>query len=313
MQPLVFAAGLALAPTFTAHVRTWPDAAFVQTVVIETAGHLVVIDPGAAPNHAAAIRELVDSVGKPLAAVLLTHAHIDHYGALEWLDRADAPLITSAGVSRQLTDYHRINYARFARTAPPTPVPASTLGNGESLTVDGVTITLFDRGPGESYADAWFLVTGSDRTVAVVGDLAMFGLPPFLQSGHSGEWLRSLAELRTTVPSTATVYIGHDLAAPQRGAARGPEIFAWQAARLEAFRNAVASITKRHRLLTAAEIDRVVAVLHTDEPANLPAFDFLITTAANVLAAELIGEAAKERFEVSLRSMMTQPADRSPR
>jgi len=315
---MAVAAGfLALAPTdappstaeaqptgeFRVHPRVWPNAAFEQALVIETRGHTVVIDPGASPDHAAAIRSLLDSIGKPLAAVLLTHAHIDHYGALSWLDRRGAPVVSSAGVARQLGEYGAVNAARFGQSTP-APGVDRLLGSGDSLLVDGVPFVLGDEGPGESYADVWYRVSSSRGTVVVVGDLAMFGIPPFLQSGRSREWIGTLRGLLNRLPADAHLFIGHDLAAAGVDAPRRTRaILEWQIARLEAFRSAVAGITDRKRLLTPAEISQVTEMMHRDAPENLPDFDFLIGTTANILAAELIEEAEKETFERALRAL----------
>jgi mRNA degradation ribonuclease J1/J2 len=70
--------------------------------------------------------------------VLLTHAHIDHYGALAGLDRAGAPLFTSAGTARQVEAWDSINHARFGMTVPSGRYrPDRTIGSGEKFTVDG--------------------------------------------------------------------------------------------------------------------------------------------------------------------------------
>ena len=58
------------------------------------------------------------------------------------------------------------------------------------------------------------------------------------------------------------------------------------------------------RLLREDEIDDVVAALHRDAPENLDAFDFLIRTSANVLAAELILERQKQVFEELLKTAL---------
>jgi glyoxylase-like metal-dependent hydrolase (beta-lactamase superfamily II) len=286
------------------HVLNRPDAAFVNTFVIETSGHTVVIDPGATAEHGVEVRALIDSLGKPLAAVLLTHAHIDHYGALKGVDRGRAPLVASAGTAWQLETWDSINYARFGMTVRGGQHrPDRTMGDGETWTVDGVTFHMFDAGPGESYADAWWLITAGSRAAAVIGDLAMWGLPPFLQSGHSRDWLASLDRVERALPAGAAIYIGHDLAAagvadPRRDAS----ILDWQRQRLHAFRRIVSAATNRNRLLSEAEIPDVVTALHRDAPENLEAFDFLITTSANVLAAELILEKQKSMFEERLKA-----------
>ncbi len=303
---LVACAATPRASSFEVHVRTIPEAAFVNTVMIETSDHVVAIDAGFSEADARAIEEIAAGLGKPLRAVLLTHAHIDHYGGAYHLRGADVPIIAGASVARHLDEYDAINHARFGGVPPTPPLDIDVLGNGGRLVVDGVTFELHEVGPGEAHADTWWLVSHGDRHAAVIGDLAMYGIPPFLQSGQSGPWIRSLARLRDELPADAEVYIGHDLAGAEGAAPpRGAEILDWQIARLTAFRRAVADVTGRTRLLTAAEVDQVVERLHEDAPENRTDFDFLIRTSANVLAAELILELERERFEAALRAFLS--------
>ncbi len=289
---------------FRVRVLTHSDAAFATTIVVETRRHLVIIDPGFSPAHAARIDSIRTVLGKSVHAVLLTHAHVDHYGALAWLDRGGARVMSSAGVARQLATWDETNYARFGMTSPGAPRPDMVLGSGQAIEVDGVTFTLIETGPGESYEDAVFLVRSGRQQAAVVGDLVMFGIPPFAQSGHTREWIRTLERLDAMLPDDTPVYIGHDLAAaPESGAGRNRSILRWQIARLRAFRAAVAGLTHRARLLTEPEIASVVSMLRTDAPENLEAFDFLVTTSANLVAAELIAEREKEGFELRLQAL----------
>ena len=281
--------------------------AFYVGAVIETKSRLLVFDPGMTQEDAERINELSNNLDKPISGIFVTHGHIDHYGAVESLRSPSRPFLTGAGVSRQINEYDAINLARFgvAPATHPTP-PDRIMGNGESIDADGVKVTLFDLGPGESYSDAWYLVEYKDGAIAFVGDVAMFGIPPFMQSGHSKDWLNSLAVLKKTVPDGAKIIIGHDAQALEKSDnARDNSIFDWQIARLEEFRNAVSAITCGERLLTPEEIEQVVIELNAKAPENRKEYNFLIKTTANVLAAELILERQKELFEEDLTSVLT--------
>ncbi len=108
--------------------------------------------------------------------MLITHGHIDHYGALE---RGQAPVLSSAGVARQIEQWDAINCARFGMSPPPGNRRIErVLPNGGSLTIDGVIFTMIDAGPGESYDDVYGLITAGLQRAAILGVLAMFGIPP---------------------------------------------------------------------------------------------------------------------------------------
>jgi glyoxylase-like metal-dependent hydrolase (beta-lactamase superfamily II) len=171
-------------------------------------------------------------------------------------------------------------------------------------------LTLRELGPGESFADVWWQVTSPAASAAVIGDLAMYGIPPFMQSGHSHDWIRSLEILKSAIPQSTPIYIGHDLqAVGQENPARNHTILDWQLARIHAFRDAVTVITHKDRLLTDREIEAVVNTLNAEAPENLPAFNFLISTSANVLAAELILEQQKLVFEEQLQAVLAAQSE----
>lgn len=54
----------------------------VNSYIIENDEALVIVDPGARANKLA---ELVEQLAKPVKAILLTHAHFDHIGAVDQL------------------------------------------------------------------------------------------------------------------------------------------------------------------------------------------------------------------------------------
>lgn len=281
------------------------EGAFVNAIIVEGAHNLIVFDPGSSKSDADKIVSLSQDLKKPIAAVFVTHGHIDHYGAVGALRGDGRPFITGVGVARQIEEFDAINFARFGATPPAgNRAPDKILGHGESIIIDGVKVTLFDLGPGESFDDVWYLVETKNQREAIIGDIAMYGIPPFMQSGHSKDWLQSIASLKAVIPDDATIYIGHDLRAMQTGdAKRDKSILDWQEERILEFRDAVGSVTDRRRLLTDEEIAGVAKTLNEKAPDNLAAFNFLITTTANVLAAELILEEQKAMFETKLQAV----------
>ncbi len=296
------------------HTVVMPANAFALAVLVETARNVVVVDAGISAADAATIRARAARIGKPIAAVLVTHAHIDHYGGAFELRRDGFPVITGGGVARQIAEYDSINYARFGRAVPSgSRVPDRILGDGDTLMVDGVRFTMRHLGPGESYSDVWWHVQSGEREAAIIGDVAMFGLPPLLQSGHSADWLRSLQIIKRSLKDSARIYIGHDVKAvgvDEHSWDAG--ILDWQAARLRRFREEVARITGGERLLTTAEVVRVVSAMNADAPDTPRSFNFIITSSANVLAAELIAERQKDDFERQIKALFARPRNAVP-
>lgn len=295
-----------LGQDFRVHSVTLPEVAFVKVFVVETSSHVVVIDAGWAPAHGEALLKRATALGKPVSALLLTHAHIDHYGGTPPFRAKGIPIVSSEGVARQVDEWDARNLARAGLGAPSEPRrPTRILGHGEALMVDGVRFVLQELGPGESYADSWWMIQSAGKQAAIIGDVAMYGIPPLMQSGHSGDWMRSLELLQRTIPPGTPIHIGHDVKGigdPDHS--WGPQVLAWQLDQLRTFRKLVGDVTKGTRLLTGEEIAQIVVQMNKHAPENNPAFGFLVVTSANVLASELIMEQQKAQFETDIRAVL---------
>jgi hydroxyacylglutathione hydrolase len=136
-------------------------------VVDEVARRGVLIDPG---DEASRIARMVRDVGAELEAIWLTHAHIDHIGALaavkrEWdvpvyLHPADAPLY-AAGATQAA--FYGLNFEE------PDP-PERAFADGERVRVGGLAFDVLHT-PGHSPG----LVVLHGNGIVLAGDLLFAG------------------------------------------------------------------------------------------------------------------------------------------
>jgi|GEM_PF-215772 putative intracellular protease/amidase/glyoxylase-like metal-dependent hydrolase (beta-lactamase superfamily II) len=69
------------------HVVACPeDGELVNSVIIESANTLVIVDVMLLKPHAQELRSYADSLGKPINRVIITHFHPDHWAGLEYFD-----------------------------------------------------------------------------------------------------------------------------------------------------------------------------------------------------------------------------------
>ena len=193
---------------------TAPQGALVNAYLVETNEGVVAVDGTLTVSDGRALRARLEVLGKPLLAVLVTHAHPDHYGGIVELVGSDAvPVVATAGVDavirRDDALKEEILRPMFGDEWPrERTFPNRTVADGETLELGGARFTVHDLGPGESPHDSiWFL--GDERQTAFLGDQIYDHKHAYLADGYYEEWVAHLERLRQELPAAATLQIGH--------------------------------------------------------------------------------------------------------
>ncbi|VWC78170.1 MBL fold metallo-hydrolase [Burkholderia lata] len=270
--------------TCTSGARTFLTNAFL----VELPNGVVAIDAMMTVSDAHQVRDRLDTLRKPLLAVLITHGHPDHYNGVGELIRGfdDVPVIATRGVDEAM---HRIDDAKavqwqsvFGDDWPARRTfPNRFVRDGDVLDFDGVPFEVREFGPGESHWDLVWTV-GCQRRVAFVGDMVFNGVHSFMNDGHTADWLRSLDALERLSGDIALFYTGH-------GPAGEPlAMIAAQRAYIGCYRAAVARLANGNRSLDDAGKDELETVMKRFLPtADL---DVFIKAGADAIAAELASQ-----------------------
>ena len=108
----------------------------------ENGTECIVIDPGAEPER---VRKAAG--GKRIAAILLTHGHFDHIGAVSALKDGDTPVLVHALDAPMLGD-PELNVSRLVMRRDVTAPPATDLlQEGSRRTLAGLDIEVLFRLP----------------------------------------------------------------------------------------------------------------------------------------------------------------------
>jgi glyoxylase-like metal-dependent hydrolase (beta-lactamase superfamily II) len=182
----------------------------VNSYLIESESGVAVVDTSLLASDIEALRARLRALRKPLLAILVTHAHPDHFnGVLGLVQDQEVPVYATAGVGRAIEE---IAGAKRAQWSPvygsewpaETYYPNTLLADGAQVQLGEMSFTVREVGPAESHADSYLLlaVPGS-ATIAFTGDLAFHGTHPYT-ADTSCITASSSAELAAADTATST-------------------------------------------------------------------------------------------------------------
>ena len=169
------------------------------------ADRALVVDPG---EEAPRILELVEDLGVTVEAILLTHTHFDHVGAVAPVARATgAPVYCPQLETGVLADIMR--YVPWPGFGPFESYEADeTVSGGERLTLAGLDLDVIFV-PGHSPGHVAYSI--ADEQAVVSGDVLFQGSVgrTDLPGGDHGTLLASIATLLERLPDETRVLPGH--------------------------------------------------------------------------------------------------------
>ncbi len=179
-----------------------PFAANCYLVGAEAGKEGMIIDPG---DEAELILRNVKDLELDIKTILLTHAHIDHIGALKEVKEA-----TGAEVSIHTDEAESLQgqplSALFAISYPPPPPPDRSLADGDSIDIGSLHFGVLHT-PGHSPGCICLPVEG----VIFSGDtLFNYGIGRTdLPGGSYSQLMNSIRSRLMTLPDDTIVYPGH--------------------------------------------------------------------------------------------------------
>jgi hydroxyacylglutathione hydrolase len=184
------------------------------------ADHGVLVDPGDEPER---LLEAIDALGVTIDAILVTHCHFDHIGAVApvaeatgapvWCPQIEVPVLADI-----------MSYVPWPGFGPFESYDADeTVAGGEHLSLAGLEIDVVFT-PGHSPGHVTYALP--DEGAIFSGDVLFQGSVgrTDLPGGDWGTLLESIRRLVDSYPEETTVYPGH-MGVTTLGAERGSNPF----------------------------------------------------------------------------------------
>ncbi len=184
---------------------------------IEGENGVALIDAQLLPSDARRLAAQIKASGKPLAGVIVTHPHSDHFGGLPVLKDlfgnfpVYATQATADGLAptlkQMLASYNMPN--AFGEALDERLVmPTNIIKDGETVTIAGIDFEIHDLGAGEA-ADN-IIAYQKDLNVVFAGDTFYPFTHYYVGEGHVGGALKHLEFLRETYSADTYVLPGHN-------------------------------------------------------------------------------------------------------
>ena len=258
---------------------------YVNSYLVEGVSGVVVVDTNLLVSDIEALQARLRALRKPLLAILVTHAHPDHFnGVLSLVKDKEVPVYATTGVGRAIEEIADVKRAQWspvygAEWPAETYYPNSLVADGAQVQLDDMSFTVREVGPAESHADSYFLMAANGSApIAFTGDLAFHGTHPYTADGHSGAWLVALDVLSSELAGIGTLYPGH-------GDPAGPHLLAAQRRYLLYYRELIRRLSGGEAVLSEtakSELSTALRAFLPDAPLT-----WMIELGADAVAAEL--------------------------
>ena len=256
---------------------------FSNSYIIELDKSVVVVDGTLLVSTSKILKAKIDSIGKPLVGVLITHGHPDHYNGLGNIVTKETPIYSTQSVLNVISKSDAAKEKQwvpmFGDEWPKNRIfPNKPLADKGSVTFEGVSFTVNEVGAGESDADTYWAANHKGKKYAFIGDIVLKGVHAYLSDGHYKEWLTNLETLRPIMNKMKLIYPGH-------GTIGNSKMFDWQKGYLDAYVAAIKKISKGNKTLTDTQKAELVIEMKKYLPNDK--LEFLIGLGADVVASKL--------------------------
>lgn len=187
----------------------------VNAFIVEAGTELVIVDTTLTMSDSKALKQKADSLGKPVAGIIITHGHPDHVaGTYNISSDGSIPIYALASVKKLMEDTEAVKHQQWSPVfgsewIPKWVYPNEIVKDGDTIKIAGLNFTAIDIGAGgDSDANSFWLLDDEPKA-AFIGDFIYNNNHTYMNDGAILRWLANLEKYSPILKDFPTYYIGH--------------------------------------------------------------------------------------------------------
>jgi glyoxylase-like metal-dependent hydrolase (beta-lactamase superfamily II) len=203
----------------------------VNAFIVETIKELIIVDTTLTMSDSKALKQKADSLGKPIAGIILTHGHPDHIaGTFNLAPEGELPIYALPSVKKLMEETEEAKHKQWSAMfgnewIPKWIYPNHLVNDGDTISIAGINFTVMDIGSGGDCDANSIWLMEDEHKAAFIGDFIYHNNHTYMNDGGILRWLANLDKYSPVLKAFSTYYIGHGASCDFGAIAKQKEYF----------------------------------------------------------------------------------------